>query len=300
MASIATIGYDETLFTVRAEWLYTYARLLKSPQAKAFAPDFATVGPVIDAAIKTQGGLDDDAVMAAAARDAADDALDPVVVQILATILLITKGDRTDPLYLSYASDLTASELVRPVLGQELAAASEWVEPLKIEPDASLQAYAGPLDDAVKEGAASEKAVKTAEKALSDFRLLGDRKKAVDTLNSARAILYGKLLQLHHDHPELRLGAAWASIFFRRATKTSKYGTTVDQIQAYIAGLDADRIQAVKALEEAKQKAAEHAQAKENRAKARAELAELRKNKKAQKAQEKALEAEANKKLKKK
>jgi hypothetical protein len=117
MAAIATLGIDETLFTLRVEWLYTLARLLKSVHAQGFAPEFQALGPVIDAAIKTQGSLDDTSILAAAARDAADESLDPLIIQILAAIQTITKGDRTDPFYVSYAGDQTAAQITRPVLG---------------------------------------------------------------------------------------------------------------------------------------------------------------------------------------
>lgn len=297
MAAIATLGYDDTLFTLRVEWLYTYARLIKSPHAKPFAPEFQTVGALIDAAVKTQGTLDDAAVMAAAARDAADEALDPVIVQILASILLVTKGDRADPLYVSYAGDSTAAQLIKPTLGAELTLATEWLAPLQSETEPALQAYSAPLAAAVADGAAAEKDVKDADKALTDFRLLGERKKAVDALNSARAILLGKLLQLRHDHPELRLGSAWATSFFRRVVKAHKFGNTIAQVEQYIKALDADRAEALAHLKELQDKAEAYEQAKADREKARADLAELKKAKKEQKAKEKALEAEANKKL---
>ncbi|MFT3767848.1 MAG: hypothetical protein QM820_20550 [Minicystis sp.] len=299
MASgIQTFDVDDTLFTLRVEWLYTLARLVKSAHTQAFVAEFQAVGPVLDAAIQKQGQLDDAAVMASAARDSADEALDPVIVQILTSILVITRNDRSDPLYVSYAGDQTVSEVIRPVLGPELAGAAEWVEPLKEEEDASLQNLAAPLESAVEIGKKAEKDIKVADSALSDFRLFGERKKAVDTLNAARGSLHGKLVAFLHAHPELRLPGGWPASFFRHATKVPRFGNNIEQVDAYLARLDRDRQDAEAFRRELQAKAEAQATLKANRAKAREELAALRKANKEAKAKEKALKAEAEKKLK--
>ena len=300
MAGIATFSTDDSLSDVlRPEWLYTAARLKKNRHAKAFAAEFEPVGALIDTAIKTQNGLDDAAVLAAAGRDAADEDLDPVVAQVLATILIFTNGDRGDPLYVSYAGDQTAAEVTKPVLGSELALVADWPDSLSKESDPSLQAFAVPLSEAVANGVTAEKEVKASDKALSDFRLLGERRKVVDAFNAARASLFGKLGQFRHDHPELRLPTSWAMSFFRRSSKTARFGTTLTQVDAYLKKLDQDQKEALAFREELQKKADDYAEAKAQREKAKAELAELRKEQKANKAKEKELAAEAKKKLKK-
>ena len=300
MAGIATFSTDDSLSDVlRPEWLYTAARLKKNRHAKAFAPDFAAVGALIDDAIKTQNALDDAVVLAAAGRDAADEDLDPVVAQVLATILLITNGDRGDPLYVSYAGDQTAAEVTKPVLGPELALATDWTDSLAKESEPSLQAFAAPLSEVVANGVTAEKEVKAADKALSDFRLLGERKKAVDAFNAARLALFGKVVQFRHDHPELRLPTSWAASFFRRSSRTARFGTTLTQVKAFLKKLDQDQKAAAAFQEELQKKADDYAEAKAQREKAKAELAELRKEQKANKAKERELAAEAKKKLKK-
>lgn len=186
------------------------------------------------------------------------------------------------------------------MLGAELATVADWIEPLKAaETDPALRAFAGRLEEAVKAGYAAEDEVKAADKALSDFRLLGERKKAVDALNAARAALLGKLLQFQHDNSDLRLGAGWAGRFFRKSSKGTRFGATIAQVEQAIQRLDAERAEAGAALAELQERAKEIEAAKASRAKAREDLAALRKTQKEQKAQEKALKAEANKKIKK-
>ena len=302
MAALQTFGIDDTLATLRSEWLYTLARLLKSPHTEGFVPEFRAVGAVLDAALKTQTELEDANIIAAAGRDAADDALDPLVLQIVNALLLVTKNNREDPLFVSYTANQTPSEIIRPVLGAELTTVAAWVEPLKNEDDAILTALGAQLEGAVAAGQSAEKAVTATDKALTDFRLIGERKKAVDTLNGARGSLLGSLIKFQHDNPQLRLPTGWAMEFFRHTTKGGqggKYGTTVAQAEQVLAKLAEQTAAAQANLAELQQKAAAYEDAKAKRAKARLDLAAVRQSEKEKKKQEKALKAEAEKKLKK-
>ncbi|HEX2569805.1 MAG TPA: hypothetical protein VH877_09630 [Polyangia bacterium] len=299
MATIQTFGIDDTLATLRSEWLYTLARLLKSPHTEAFVPKFRAVGAMLDAALKTQTELEDASIIAAAGRDAADDALDPLVMQIINALLLVTKNNRDDPLFVSYTANQTPAEIVRPVLGAELTTVAGWVEPLKKEDDAILQTLGAQLEEAVAAGQRAEKEVAAADKALSDFRLTGERKKAVDALNAARGSLLGSLIKFQHDNPQLRLPADWATGFFRHTTKGGKYGTTMAQAEQILAKLSEQMTAAQANMAELKQKAAAYEEAKAKRAQARLDLAAVKQAEKEKKKQEKALKAEADKKLKK-
>src|SRR5512132_804855 len=142
MAKIATFGTDDTLSTVRSGWLYPLSRLLKNPLTAPLVPEFQALGPTIDAAVKTQNDLDDASVIATAARDGADDALDPLLLQIINALLIVTRNNREDPLYPSYVGTQTPAQIVRPLLGAELVTAAEWIEPLQQESDPILQAFA--------------------------------------------------------------------------------------------------------------------------------------------------------------
>lgn len=301
MATIQTFGIDDTLATLRNEWLYTLARLLKSPHTEGFVTEFRAVGAVLDAAIKAQTELEDASIIAAAGRDAADDVLDPLVLQIVNALLVVTKNNREDPLFVSYTGHQTPSEIVRPVLGAELTTVVGWVEPLKNEDDAILTALGVQLEGAVAVGQTAEKEVTATDKAQTDFRLIGERKKAVDTLNASRGSLLGSLIKFQHDNPQLRLPAGWAMEFFRHTTKggQGKYGTTIAQAEQVLARLAEQTTTAQANLAELKQKAAAYEDAKAKRVQARLDLAAVRQATKEKKKQEKALKAEVEKKLKK-
>jgi hypothetical protein len=298
MAAIETFTTEDTLPTIRAKWLYTLGRLQNNPHAKAFVDPYKAVGAMIDAAIQKQTALEDAVVLGQAARDAADEAIDELVVLVLAALLVVTKGDRLDPLYVSYAANQTQAEILRPVLGSELATVSEWVAPLKEEDDPALKSFGAALEPAVAAGKAAEKQLAAAEGALSDFRIVGDRKKVVDALNAARGALFGSLVEFQHSNTGLRLPKTWADDFFQHTTRVPKYGSTVAQAEAAVARAQRELAAAQAHLEELKKKEAAYEEAKQLREKARADLAAARAAKRAQLKQEKALEAEANKKLK--
>ncbi len=298
MSRIATFGTDDTLPTVRTAYLYTLSLLLKNQYTAPFVAAFQSLGPVIDAAIKTQSNLDDASVIASAARVAADDALDPLLGQIINALLIVTRNDREDPLFVSYVGTQTPAEILRPVLGAELVTATEWIDPLQQEADPVLQAFSAPLADVVATGQAAEKEVKSTDKALSDFRLLGERKKVVDAVNAGRGSLFGELVKFQHDNTGLRLPGDWAESFFQRSVKSAKYGATVAQAETILAKLAEETTAAQENLAELKQKAAERETAKAKRSQARLDLAASRKAGKEKRSQEKALEVEANKKLK--
>lgn len=298
MAALAILRVDETLQSYWVQYLYTLARILKNPHTKPFVADFQTVGPLLKDALKTEADLDEADVLLAAARDAADDVLDPIMLQIVATLLILTNDDRADPLVVSYTAGATGAEIVRAVLGPELIMAEEWVDDLAKETEPRLLAYVNPLTDAVKGGKAAEGDLKTHEKARSTFRLTGQRQTALDALNAARAKLFGLLLAFRHDHPDLRLPSDWAMRFFRHETKAPKYGATVAKAEQILADLEEEKLAVMAHIEALKQKDVAREKAKTDRAQARLDLAAARKAAKEQAKLEKKLEAEANKPIK--
>lgn len=297
MPGISTFGSDDILPTVRFAWLYTLSRLLKSPYTASFVPSFQAIGPSIDAAIQTQGALDDGNLIAKSGRDGADGELDPLLWQIINTLLVITKNDRHDPLFVSYVGSQTPGAIVRPLLGAELVTAAQWVASLEQETDPLLQAFAKPLAAVVALGQAAEKEVKASEKALSDFRLLGERKKVIDALNAARGELLGALVKFQHENTHLRLPSDWPMGFFQHATKSAKYGDTVEEAEESLTRLAEEKAAAQANLQALQEKAAARDSARATRAQARLDLAAARKEAREKRQAEKALEAAAKKKL---
>jgi hypothetical protein len=297
MPGIATLGLDETLLMIRVAWLYTLSRLLKSPHTAHLVADFRALGPIIDAAIERQRALDDASVIAKAARDGADDELDPLMWQVVNTLLVVTKNDRSDPHFVSYVGSQTPGEIIRPLLGLELEIAADWVASLEQESEKLLHAFAQPLSLVVATGQVAEKDVKSTDKALSDFRLVGERKKIVDAVNAARGGLLGALVKFQHENTHLRLPNDWPTSFFQHATKTAKYGETVEEAEASIARLAAETAAAQANLSALKAKAAERETARATRAEAQVKLAAARKEAREKRKEEKELEAAAKKKL---
>lgn len=187
---------------------------------------------------------------------------------------------------------------MRPNLGAELTTVAEWIEPLQKEAEPMLQAFAAPLAELVAAGQAAEKEARAAEKALTDFRLTGERKKVVDAVNAGRGSLFGSLVKLQHDNASLRLPSDWAESFFPHATKEAKYGATLAQAEAIQAKLEAELTAAKENVSELKAKLAAREEAKAQRTVAREALLTSRKAGREQRQEEKALEAAAKKKLK--
>ncbi len=297
MPGIATFSLDDALLILRAAWLYTLSCLLKSPHTAHLVPDFQALGPIIDAALERQRALDDASVIAKAARDGADDELDPLMWQIVNTLLVVTKNDREDPHFVSYVGSRTPGEIIKPRLGAELVTAADWVESLEQETEPVLQAFAPPLGLVVATGQVAENEVKSTDKALSDFRLIGERKKVVDIVNAARGGLLGALVKFQHENTHLRLPSDWPMSFFQHATKTSKYGDTVELAEASIARLAEEMAAAQANLLALKEKAAARETARATRALAREKLEAARKEAREKRKEEKELAAAAKKKL---
>jgi hypothetical protein len=297
MPALATLSIDDALIILRIAWLYTLSRLLKSPHTGHLVDEFRALGPIIDAAIAKQQALDDASVIARAGRDGADAELDPIMVQIVNTLLVITKNDREDPQFVAYTGSRTPGEIIKSVLGPELVTAAEWVESLEQETDILLRAFAQPLSLVVATGQVAEKEVKSTDKALSDFRLLGDRKRVVDTVNAARGGLLGALVKFQHENAHLRLPSDWPASFFLRATKTSKYGETVEQAEESLARLTEEMAAAQANLIALKAKAQARETARATRAQAQEKLKVTRKEAREKRKEEKELAAAAKKKL---
>jgi hypothetical protein len=227
MSQIATFSTDDSISTVRSGWLYPLGRLLKSPHTAAMVPEFQALGSVFKAAITTQSDLDDRSVFATAGRDAADDGLDPIMVQIINALRIVTKNNPDDPLIVSFLGTQTPTEIIRPLLGAELVTAAEWIGPLKEETDPILQTFVAPLEAAVATGQAAEKELKASEKALSDFRLLGERKKLVDAVNAARGSLFGALVKFQHENTALRLPDVLPQRFTRHHSTGSQHARSL-------------------------------------------------------------------------
>jgi hypothetical protein len=85
--------------TLRAEIIYSLARLKAHPLAAPHAPAFEALRSECDAVFTTENTLRDKLAGAEAAIDMRDEELDDGADRLSAAILAITKNDREHPLY---------------------------------------------------------------------------------------------------------------------------------------------------------------------------------------------------------
>lgn len=204
----------ESLISIRSKLVFTHAALLAEPLADKWAPTHAALIAEATQLITEEMQLTDAVTVADVACLGADRRLDPVVTRLHTGILERTGRKRTVPLYQRYFGKRPLRDVVRPVLGLELAWVKDIAPSLVTSTDAGLKALGTELGDRAKDGDKAEAAWETAQRALADFRKIGKRKAFVDKANQARQALWGSLAELVHARPELLLGAGYADTFF--------------------------------------------------------------------------------------
>ena len=197
----------------------------------------------------------------------ADDNLDDFVDEFDKTLLRKTKSDRSDPLYQYYFKPKRPSELKRPILGDQFEQMQKWVEPLKTSNDSELAGFGARLEGLIQNGELALKRQREASETIKTFRTLGARKALIDKLNALRKSTEGKLAELPHTHPEMRLPLNFASRFFKHAPKRAKTpakeitsAALADEIKEAKAALAALEAQYQEALTKEETEAAKAAQ----------------------------------------
>jgi hypothetical protein len=190
MAQPLALSYKLTTEALIEEYAYTAGRL----RAAGLVLLLAAFEPFRDrlfAAIKKECELSE-ALTAARAFVAARDAeLDRVSDAVLGEVLSLSEDDL---LYKHYAGDRSPSIFKKPVLGRQLEAMRPWIGSLG-DPAAppSLQAFAEPVAEVIK---AADEALAMRDAAYeqrSRFRVVGERRGAVDDFNGLRRQLFDEL-----------------------------------------------------------------------------------------------------------
>ena len=214
--SVPVIKQDESVGNIRAELVYTRARL----KADTRTQDLATV---VDDLIRratlasnNQQQAWDAETEADAMVDARDDALDDVVRDFAANLLFVVK-DRTSDRFTLYF-DTSPANVIRMGLQSELTKVKPWVAKIAGEPEAQVQAFGAKLQAAIADGdtAIAQRDTARTNRAVQRVRELHS---LVDDVNAARRSLYGLLVQRGE---QLKLGADWAERFFKHAVRTAK------------------------------------------------------------------------------
>lgn len=251
---------DESLFTLREYWLYTFVRLQSEPLAAPLVQPFADFDPKWEATASTERKLRDAVIRAEANAVAADRVCNGLLDQVSAAIHGGKQPDVTSPLHQLYFGSETPSAARRPILGSQLEMMRKWPGLLSQATQPELAALAAPVTAAVTAGDQAEAALAEARASNAKFRLDGERRQLFDAYNGLVATTYGALKGIAHDHPELRLPADWADSFFRREPR-AQGPATVAQADALVKKLQ-DQLAAAeerKAALVAETKAAEEA-----------------------------------------
>ncbi|MFT3774090.1 MAG: hypothetical protein QM820_52665 [Minicystis sp.] len=273
------------------------------------ADDFASVhAPRFDALVNEWLSLNAARVQlliavgrAVAKAYAIDAKLDVVVVALIAALDKLTDKDRSDPLWFVYFNGEDTWSFKRPVLQGQLAKMAVWPDSLAKSPHQALVDINATLGPLLSQGETADKEVRAAKQALVDFKNVGAWRQYIDKSNAERTAIYGHLRDVPHQHPEAKLGADYAELFFLHDTSRRGAGKpkSSEEIGQELKALEG-KVELLKQQQaEAKQREEKEAAARAERERKEKELAALKQQDKETKAKKKELEKELGKKKKK-
>ncbi len=263
-----------SLSTVLDEACFTHARVEANPLTLAYAADFNAFFVEWHKCNEQEIKLRTTLVRRNALIAACDDELDQIADATNQAVLLQVKSDRTSALYLLYFGAQTLSQLKRPILSDQLEKMRSWIPSLTTSTNAVLCALGARLAKAVAAADAAVAARLMAEQQNRDFRAVGQRKVLIDSLNSLRKALYGKLSELPHAQPDLHLPAGFAEEFYRHeSARKADTVMTVDELKLAITASNQKTAQHEADLAQALAYAAQTAKEKADRDEAIAALA---------------------------
>ena len=212
---VAMLTQELSLDSTWADLTFTEARLLGDANAKELAPAFTELRQRVEIVRSGQRDIWRDEVVAQAAVNAADDALDDCVHDLDVALMHIVSGDTTAPRYRRYFP-VAPSSIIRMGLESELGRVRAWVDSLMSESEEALKALGARLHTVVALGGAALESRRKAGAQRSDHRV---RSIAVliDDINNARLSLYGTLAR---KAAELRLPRNWPDRFFQYSSRT--------------------------------------------------------------------------------
>jgi hypothetical protein len=259
MGRIATIDPRLSMEDLFYEYLWTLVRLLASPDAdvKALAKDFQEFEKDWWDTLQKEMGFVRALFIAQALVESLDGLLDTLSDLVAATARVEDKSSPGFSLVTLLYGTQIPSIFRRPTLGAQLQAMSNWPNVLKATSNATLQGYGTQIEALVTEANAAAETERQADKALEQFRAMGDRRALVDKLNALRKSTHGALGKIGH---EKKYPNGFAETFFRREAAVREPSIEELDKKIVIAEAEVKRLQA---------KRAELATAQENDAKAR-------------------------------
>ncbi len=144
----------------------------------------------------------------------ADEALDARVDAVDNDLRTVVKGDREDPRYRVYIAE-GASDLKRPVLGDELETLRDWQRTLATEEDATLRKHHKGLSAEITAADAALEARAAADQKNAVFRATGVYAKYVQKVVATRDRIWAELEGRRTKSVNEGLPRDWANRFFR-------------------------------------------------------------------------------------
>ncbi|MCK6592684.1 MAG: hypothetical protein L6Q76_34440 [Polyangiaceae bacterium] len=274
--NVRTLTPRTSLPVLRAEILYSLARLKAHPLTALYVPEFEALRNECNTVFTTENNLRDGLAETEAAIDMHDDALDEGADRLSAAILAITKNDREHPLYTLYFGNKPLSRFKRPILGAELEAMRAWIPLLTNNKHPSLAALAPELESAIKAADATLTLAQELSQKLKELRSDGALRALVEKTNATRKAVCGALAKLPHE--QTGLPPDFASQFFRRgpaSDNSPERAPTIEEVTAKLAELAKETAENQALLAELQAKAAEEAKAAAEIEAAKAKLIEL-------------------------
>lgn len=283
------------LAVVRIHLGYTYRRLRYNAYTKdlsitaIFEKLMAECGPMQLKEADIDDQIDDREIEVAAM----DDDVSVFAERFNREVLMLTKGNREDALYVHYFGHKPISIFNKPLMGDKYEAMAGWPSSVEPSPHPTLKAFAPELASLLS---AAEKVIKgkgDAELQRTLFREVGERKDYIDRVNTARKEAYGLLSTLPHKYPGLPLN--FADQFFKRDRRKTVEKVTIEGLEEELGELKEEvahkeaLLISMKAAEEKAAKEAEEAAAVREQAKAK--LAEIQKELAAKEKQAEELQA---------
>lgn len=205
-----------SLLEVRDEVVFTRNALQEDPEARDLAPRFAALLERWPAVLAGQLACWDAQQLCALRISLCDDVLDQEVKAFARDLLDANGGDRTAPHFEHYfAPGTPPSELVRPVLGDELETVRAWLPSLEQESDPKLSAYHARFAALVVHADAMVADSARADADNARFRNLGELAVYLKDIQTERDATFSIADRRVTKNPEKNLPRAWASGFFR-------------------------------------------------------------------------------------
>jgi hypothetical protein len=295
--SVPKLDIDDQPDDVLREHVHSFTTLAADALAVSFAPQFDALITDWNKVNAVHVQLITALAQAIANAIAIDSKLNQIVDDL---VHALTKAvpDKSDPQWYVFFKGDDGSTVKRPILGDQLDRMAVWPSGLADSKHPEVNAIGVALLPLLPVAANAQGAVLLARQKLYEFKKTGAWSKHIESSNAVRASVYGDLLKIPFNNPAAKLPGDYAELFFlhdtsRRGAKKVKSSQEIqdeiDALHVQIEALEADK--KIRVEEEAQE--AQEAAAK---AKAKEDLAALKKQDKENAKKKKELE----KKLKKK